>query len=50
MQDIRMSPIGTAILGYKEGDRITWEIPSGTIEIFIKKIIYQPEAAGGYHL
>jgi regulator of nucleoside diphosphate kinase len=44
------SPIGTAILGYGEGEKVTWEIPSGTAEIRIKKIIYQPEAAGDYHL
>lgn len=44
------SHIGTAILGYSEGDKIEWEIPSGTAEIHIKKILYQPEAAGDYHL
>lgn len=44
------SPIGTAILGYGEGDRVTWDVPSGTTEIHISKILYQPEAAGDYHL
>ncbi len=44
------SPIGTAILGYREGDTIEWEVPSGVTEIQIRKIIYQPEAAGDYHL
>ncbi len=44
------SPIGTAILGYKEGSSIKWEVPSGTSMIHIKKVIYQPEAAGDYHL
>ncbi len=44
------SPIGTAILGYKEGNSIEWEVPSGTSKIHIKKILYQPEAAGDYHL
>ncbi len=44
------SPVGTAILGYREGDIIEWEVPSGTTEIYIKKILYQPEAAGDYHL
>lgn len=42
------SPIGTAILGYKEGDTIEWEVPSGTSTIQIRKIIYQPEAAGDF--
>ncbi|MEL7610402.1 MAG: GNAT family N-acetyltransferase [Bacillota bacterium] len=45
-----LSPVGTAILGYSEGDDIEWEIPSGTADITIKKILYQPEAAGHYHL
>jgi regulator of nucleoside diphosphate kinase len=44
------SPIGTAILGYSEGDIIQWEVPSGITEIQIRKILYQPEAAGHYHL
>jgi regulator of nucleoside diphosphate kinase len=44
------SPIGTAILGYGEGDRIEWEVPSGLSRIHIRKILYQPEAAGDYHL
>jgi len=44
------SPIGTAILGYREGSIIEWEVPSGTSTISIKKVLYQPEAAGDYHL
>ncbi|MFO7612351.1 MAG: nucleoside diphosphate kinase regulator [Clostridia bacterium] len=44
------SPIGTAILGYGEGDVIEWNVPSGKKEIIIKKVIYQPETAGDYHL
>ncbi len=44
------SPIGTAILGYREGNTVSWEVPSGTSEIHIKKILYQPESAGDYHL
>lgn len=45
-----LSPIGTAILGYGEGDSIEWEVPSGLARIHIRKILYQPEAAGDYHL
>jgi regulator of nucleoside diphosphate kinase len=45
-----LSPIGTAILGYREGDSIRWKVPSGVTEIQIRKVIYQPEAAGDYHL
>lgn len=45
-----LSPIGTAILGFKEGDYIQWKVPSGVAGIHVKKVIYQPEAAGDYHL
>ena len=45
-----LSPIGTAILGYKVGDTVVWEVPSGVTHIFIKEILYQPEASGDYHL
>ena len=44
------SPIGTAILGYSEGSIIEWEMPSGVTKIHIKKVLYQPEAAGDYHM
>lgn len=45
-----LSPIGTAILGYSEGDTINCDVPSGTMNIKIKSILYQPEAAGDYDL
>lgn len=44
------SSIGTAILGYKEGDAIDWRIPERTCHIRIEKVLYQPEAAGDFHL
>jgi regulator of nucleoside diphosphate kinase len=44
------SPVGTAILGYSEGDMIEWEVPAGIMKIHVKKILYQPEAAGDYHM
>ena len=44
------SCIGTAILGYKEGDAFNWRIPSRTCHIRIGKVLYQPEAAGDFHL
>lgn len=45
-----LSPIGTAILGYREGDTVEWAVPSGVMEIQVKKILYQPEAAGDLDL
>jgi regulator of nucleoside diphosphate kinase len=41
-----LSPVGTAILGYRAGDVIDWEVPSGTLAIHVKRVDYQPEAAG----
>ncbi len=44
------SPIGTAILGYAVGDVIEWKVLAGIKTIRIEEILYQPEAAGDYHL
>lgn len=44
------SGIGTAILGYREGDVFNWRIPNRTCHIRIGKVLYQPEAAGDFHL
>jgi regulator of nucleoside diphosphate kinase len=44
------SPAGTAILGYAVGDVIEWDVRAGTKKIRIEEILYQPEAAGDYHL
>lgn len=43
-----LAPIGTAMLGYKEGDTFEWDTPGGKRSIFVKKIVFQPEAAGDY--
>lgn len=45
-----LAPIGTAMLGYRLGDTIEWEVPAGLRRLKVKEIPYQPEAAGDYHL
>ncbi len=45
-----LAPVGTAILGYSEGDVIEWPVPSGIRRIRIERILYQPEAAGDFDL
>lgn len=45
-----LSPIGTGLLGYSEGDTIEWAVPDGLRRVCIEKILYQPEAAGDLHL
>jgi len=46
-----LAPVGSALLGLKEGDNISWPKPGGgSIEVQIIKVSYQPERAGDYHL
>ncbi|HXG68316.1 MAG TPA: nucleoside diphosphate kinase regulator [Blastocatellia bacterium] len=45
-----LAPIGTALIGYRVGDTIEWEVPSGVRRLKVEEILYQPEAAGDYHL
>ncbi|MBU0482835.1 MAG: nucleoside diphosphate kinase regulator [Proteobacteria bacterium] len=45
-----LAPIGTALLGYRVGDIVEWEVPSGLKRLKIEETLYQPEAAGDYHL
>lgn len=44
------SDIGAAILGYQEGDVIDWRISDRACRIAIRKVLYQPEAVGHFHL
>ena len=44
------APIGTALLGFRKGDIIEWEVPKGKTMIKIEDILYQPEAAGDFNL
>ncbi len=43
------SEVGSAILGYREGDVIDWRVRERTRCIRIEKVLYQPEAAGDFH-
>ena len=45
-----LAPLGMALLGYRRGDIIQWPVPSGVRKVRVDEIIYQPEAAGDYHL
>jgi regulator of nucleoside diphosphate kinase len=45
-----LAPVGTSILGYAKGDVIEWSVPSGIRRICIEEVLYQPEAAGDFHL
>lgn len=41
-----LAPIGTAILGYRVGDRVKWQVPRGIILFKIEELVYQPERDG----
>jgi regulator of nucleoside diphosphate kinase len=46
-----LSPLGTALLGCSAGDVVTWDVPPrGTRRLRIDELVYQPEAAGDFHL
>ena len=40
-----LAPIGTAVLGYRLGDTIEWNVPGRTRRLKIERVLYQPEAA-----
>ena len=41
-----LAPIGTALLGYREGDEIEWQVPGGVRQLKVVRVLYQPEASG----
>ena len=45
-----LAPIGTALIGYRVGDVIEWKVPAGLRKLKVLEVLYQPEAAGDYHL
>ncbi len=45
-----LAPIGTALIGFRTGDTVEWKVPAGARRLRIERVIYQPEAAGDYHL
>jgi regulator of nucleoside diphosphate kinase len=45
-----LAPVGTAIFGYAKGDIVEWAVPAGVRRLRINDVLYQPEAAGDYHL
>lgn len=45
-----LAPIGTALIGYRVGDTVQWKVPSGEKRLRVEEVVYQPEAAGDFHL
>lgn len=45
-----LAPVGSALLGLSQGDKIEWPKPGGgLITVTIKEVTYQPERAGELH-
>ena len=45
-----LAPLGTALLGYRKGDTVEWQVPGGRRRLRIETIVYQPEAEGNFDL
>lgn len=45
-----LAPIGTAILGYRVGDKLRWRVPGGWRHLKVEHVVFQPERAGAFHL
>lgn len=45
-----LAPLGAALLGYRVGDDVSFEVPRGRCSYEIVEVMYQPEAAGDLHL
>jgi regulator of nucleoside diphosphate kinase len=43
-----LAPIGTAVLGYRAGDMIEWNVPGRRRRLRIERVLFQPEAAGQF--
>ena len=45
-----LAPVGSALLGLSQGDKIEWPKPGGgVLQVQIEKIVYQPERDGKHH-
>ena len=45
-----VAPLGAAMIGYRTGDEIEWDLPGGRRRFRVDAVLYQPEAAGDSHL
>lgn len=45
-----LAPVGSALLGLSQGDKIEWPKPGGgVLTVRIAEVVYQPERAGEFH-
>lgn len=39
-----LAPLGTAVLGYRSGAEIEWDVPGGRRRFLVRRVVHQPEA------
>ena len=40
-----LAPLGTALLGYRAGDIVEWNVPKGKRRLRVVEVLHQPEAS-----
>jgi regulator of nucleoside diphosphate kinase len=45
-----LAPLGTALIGCREGEEVSWQTRTGPRWLQVERVIYQPEAAGRFDL
>lgn len=45
-----LAPLGTALLGSREGASVGWHTPRGPRHLQVTRVVYQPEASGRFDL
>jgi len=45
-----LAPLGTALLGTQAGQVVEFAAPAGVRRLTVEEVLYQPEAAGHFHL
>ncbi|MGH8284252.1 MAG: nucleoside diphosphate kinase regulator [Steroidobacteraceae bacterium] len=43
-----LAPLGTALLGYREGDQVEWQMPGGLRKLRIMQVMQGPGARASY--
>lgn len=43
-----LAPIGAGMLGYRVSDEFEWRVPDGVRRMKVRRVHYQPEAAGDF--
>lgn len=44
-----LAPIGTAVLGYRAGDTLSWQVPDGVRRLKVVEVLHQPGVSENDH-